>query len=66
MTFKFWLNGKEFWIDEFVDGYVWFTKGVEGNPYRSISQAQQAAIDWEAKQEKEVYDIGQYHDDRRE
>lgn len=65
MTLHFQVNSKKFWIEEFTDGYVWFARGVEGNPYPTISQAKEAAINWEAKQEKEEYDIGNYHDDRR-
>lgn len=65
-TFSFKINGQDFWIDQFDDGYCWFTDGVEGRSYETIAAAQQGAMDWVKNIEPEVYDIGQYHDDRRE
>ncbi len=43
---KFTINGIEFWIDEFCDGFAWVSKTSEGNGFPTIWEAQQDALNY--------------------
>lgn len=45
-SFKFAINGQEFWIDKFESGYMWSSDDDQGKfGYLTIAEAQQDAID---------------------